>query len=306
MSFKKYAAAGVAVLMGTALAGCAGNPMAADTANASSTSVTIGSAAFPESELLGEIYSQALEAQGVSVKRNFDIAARDIYLAALKDGSIDLLPEYTGALYSSLVKGGAPEGVTTSDQVYKALQGVLPEGTQTLNMSAAEDKDTLAVTPATAQKYNLKSITDLAPVGNELTVGAGAGWDETYVGLVGLKKVYGIDFKGFKGLDSGGPLTLGALLNDQIQVANIYSTDASIESQKLVVLDDPKHLFAAENIVPLIRKEKATPAVSDALNSVSKALTTENLTKYLAEVTVDKKDTASVAKEFLTDAGIKH
>lgn len=306
MSFKKYAAAGVAVLVGTALAGCAGNPMAADKANSSSTSITIGSAAFPESELLGEIYSQALEAQGVSVKRNFDIAARDIYLAALKDGSIDLLPEYTGALYSSLVKGGAPEGVTTPDQVYKALQGVLPEGTQTLTMSAAEDKDTLAVTPATAQKYNLKSLTDLAPVGKELTVGAGAGWDETYVGLVGLKKVYGIDFKAFKGLDSGGPLTLGALLNDQIQVANIYSTDASIQSQKLVVLDDPKHLFAAENIVPLIRKEKATPAVSDALNAVSKALTTENLTKYLAEVTVDKKDSASVAKEFLTDAGIKH
>ena len=306
MSLKKYTTAGVALLLGTVLAGCAGNPLAADTANASSSTVAIGSAAFPESELLGEIYAQALEAQGVTVKRNFNIGARDIYLAALKDGSIDLLPEYTGALYSSLVKGGAPEGATTSDEVYTALQGVLPEGTQTLPMSAAEDKDTLALTQATAQRYNLRSLPDLAKVSKDLTVGAGAGWDETYVGLVGLKKVYDIDFKAFKGLDSGGPLTLGALLQDQIQVANIYSTDAAIQTEKLVVLDDPKHLFHAENVVPLIRKAKATPTVSEALNAVSKALTTENLTKYLAEVTVDKKDTASVAAKFLADTGIKH
>lgn len=306
MSIKRITVTGVAVLVATVLAGCAGNPLAADTANASSSTIAIGSAAFPENELLAEIYAQALESKGLTVKRNFNIGARDIYLAALKDGSIDLMPEYTGALYSSLVKGGAPEGASTPEQVYGALQGVLPAGTQTLPMSAAEDKDTLVVTPATAQKYNLKSLTDLAPVSKELTVGAGAGWDETYVGLVGLKKVYGVDFKAFKGLDSGGPLTLGALQQDQIQVANIYSTDAAIKSEKLVVLDDPKHLFQAENIVPLIRKDKAMPVVSEVLNAVSKALTTENLTNYLAELTVNKKDTASVAAEFLADTGIKH
>lgn len=306
MSKKILRAIALAGAVGLALTGCAGNPLAStpsggSAGSASTSTITIGSANFPESELLAEIYAQALEKAGVTVNRKFNIGARELYLAALNDGSIDLLPEYNGALLSALMKGGAPAGVTTPDQVYTALQGVLPAGIVTLPQSAAEDKDTLTVTQATADKYKLKTIADLAPVAGQLVIAAGPEWANRYQGLVGLKELYGINFKEFKPLDSGGPLTLGALLKGDAQVANIFSTDSAIVTEKLVVLEDTKNLYLSENIVPVIRQNRVTDAVTTALNAVSKALTTENLTRYLAMVQVDKKSSAAVATAFLTE-----
>jgi osmoprotectant transport system substrate-binding protein len=291
-----------AALTLTACAG--GDPLGSDPkpADAAESSViTIGSANFPESELLGEMYAQVLEKAGVKVERKFNIGARDLYLAALKDGSIDLLPEYNGALLSALLKGGAPEGVTSPDDVYKALQDTMPDGIITLPQSAAEDKDTLAVTAKTAEKYNLKTIEDLVPVAGDLAVAAGPEWAERYQGLLGLTQLYGVTFGEFKPLDAGGPLTLDALLSDQVQVANIFSTDSAIETEHLVVLEDTKNLYLSENIVPIIRESKTTDEVKTAIAGVSEALTTENLTKYLAMVQVDKKDSASVATAFLKE-----
>ena len=294
-----------------ALTACGANsdPLSNDTGKsgssaAASSTVTIGSANFAESELLAEIYAQALEAKQVQVKRQFNIGARELYLKALQDGSIDLLPEYNGALLSALAKGGAPEGVSKPDDVLAALKKVLPAGTEVLDQSAAEDKDTLTVTQATATKYNLKTIDDLKPVANKLSIGAGPEWQERYQGLKGLKSLYGVVFKTFKPLDAGGPLTINALLKGQIDVGNIFSTDSSISTNKLVVLDDQRNLYLAENVLPLIRTQSNNPTVSGALNAVSAKLTTENLTTYLAKVQVDKQDTAAVAKAFLADNGL--
>jgi osmoprotectant transport system substrate-binding protein len=291
-----------------ALAGCGGgnDPLSSDAGDSSSSpsTVTIGSANFAESELLGEIYAQALEAKKVQVKRQFNIGARELYLKALQDGSIDLLPEYNGALLSALAKGGAPEGVSSPTDVLAALKKVLPTGTEVLEQSAAEDKDTLTVTADTATKYNLKTIDDLKPVAGKLSIGAGPEWQERYQGLKGLESLYGVKFKTFKPLDAGGPLTVNALLKGQIDVGNIFSTDSSINTKKLVVLDDPKNLYLAENILPLIRTEANNPTVSGALDAVSAKLTTEKLTTYLAKVQVDKQDTAAVAKAFLTENGL--
>lgn len=267
----------------------------------SSSAITIGSANFPESELLAEVYAQALEAEDVEVERSFNIGARELYLKALDDGSIDLIPEYNGALLSALSEGGAPEGVSSSEEVLAALQDVLPDGTEVLEQSEAQDKDTLSVTRETADEYGLTSITDLADVADQLVVGAGPEWAERYQGLLGLKEVYGVQFKEFRPLDAGGPLTKGALLNGSIDVGNIFSTDSAIETNDLVVLEDPEDLYLAENILPLIRSELNDEKVSDALNAVSAALTTENLTEHLARIQVDKEDTATVAKAFLTD-----
>jgi osmoprotectant transport system substrate-binding protein len=300
----------VALISTLALTACGANndPLSSDnqgggSSNSPST-VTIGSANFAESELLGEIYAQALEAKQVQVKRQFNIGARELYLKALQDGSIDLLPEYNGALLSALAKGGAPAGVSKPDDVLAALKKVLPAGTEVLDQSAAEDKDTLTVTQATATKYNLKTIDDLKPVANKLSIGAGPEWQERYQGLKGLKSLYGVVFKTFKPLDAGGPLTVNALLKGQIDVGNIFSTDSSISTNKLVVLDDPRNLYLAENVLPLIRSQANNPTVSGALNAVSAKLTTENLTTYLAKVQVDKQDTKVVAKAFLTDNGL--
>jgi osmoprotectant transport system substrate-binding protein len=297
-----------ALAMALTLTACGANsdPLADEPAasGAAGGSVTVGSANFPESQLLAEIYSQALEAKGVTVTRKFNIGAREVYLKALQDGSISLLPEYNGALLAALSPGGVPEGVSSSEDVLAALKKVLPAGTEVLEQSAAQDKDTLTVTADTATKNNLKSIEDLKAIAGTLVVGAGPEFAERHQGLKGLETVYGIKFKEFKPLDAGGPLTVNALKDGDIQVANIYSTDSSIVTNKFVVLEDPKNLYLSQNVLPLIRSEANNATVTGALNAVSGKLTTENLTSYLAQVQVDKKDIAVVAKAFLSENGL--
>ncbi len=286
------------------LSACGGDPTSGGGSGDSST-IVIGSANFPESELLAEMYAQALEAQDVEVERKFNIGARELYLKALQDGSIDLLPEYNGALLAALSEGGeVPEDVSTPEEVYDALQDLLPKGTETLEQSAAEDKDSLTVTSETAGKYDLKTIDDLKPVGNELVLGGGPEFAKRFQGVVGLEEVYGITFKSFKPLDPGGPLTKAALKKGDIQVANLFSTDSTIKTDNLVLLEDTKNLFLAQNVLPLVRSSKLDSDVEDALNEVSAALTTENLTEYLAKVQVDKQDSATVAKDFLSATDI--
>jgi osmoprotectant transport system substrate-binding protein len=299
----KLTAAAVVVAALLPLSACGGDPTSGGgTGDASSPALTIGSANFPENQLLAEMYSQALEGKGVKVTRKFNIGARELYLKALKQGSISMIPEYNGAFLAALSPGGSiPDGVSTTDQVDSALEKVVPSGLEILKSSPAEDKDTLTVTSATASTYNLKSIADLQPVAGKLVVGAGPEFKTRSQGLVGLKKVYGVTFKSFKALDAGGPLTKTALKKGQIQVANIFSTDSTIVTDKLVVLDDPKNLFAAQNVTPVIAKSKVKGDVEATINAVSAALNTEDLTKYLAEVAVDKKSYATVAKQFLSD-----
>jgi osmoprotectant transport system substrate-binding protein len=285
------------------LAGCS-DPTESTGGSASggdSETITVGSANFPESELLAEMYAQVLEANGVDVERSFNIGAREVYLQALEDGSIDLLPEYNGALLAALSDDGAPEGVTSPDDVYDALQDVLPEGIVSLPQSEAEDKDTLSVTSETADEYDLETIEDLEPVADQLRIAAGPEFAERIQGIKGLESEYGLTFKEFVPLDAGGPLTLAALTDGDVEVANIFSTDSAIETNDLVTLEDTKQLFLSENILPIVREDKSDDTVEDALNSVSEALTTENLTEYLAKVQVDKQDSASVAEEFLTE-----
>jgi osmoprotectant transport system substrate-binding protein len=302
LSKSKLAAAAVVVAAILPLSACGGDPTSGGgTGDASSPAITIGSANFPENQLLAEMYAQALEAKDVKVSRKFNIGARELYLKALKDGSIDMIPEYNGAFLAALSPNGeVPQGVTTTDQVDQSLEKVLPAGLQLLKSSPAEDKDTLTVTSATADKYKLKSIEDLKPVASKLTLGAGPEFKTRYQGIVGLQKVYGLTFKSFKALDPGGPLTKAALKNGQIQVANIFSTDSAITTDNLVVLDDTKNLFLAQNVTPVLTKSKVKGDVESTVDAVSAALTTEDLTKYLAEVAVDKKSYKSVAGEFLS------
>jgi osmoprotectant transport system substrate-binding protein len=296
--------AALAVLL--PLSACGGDPTSGGgTGDTSSSAIVIGSANFPENQLLAEMYAQALEAKDVTVTRKFNIGARELYLKALKEGSINMIPEYNGAFLAALSpKGEVPEGVTTTEQVDAALKKVVPSGLEILESSPAEDKDTLTVTAATAKKYSLKSIDDLKPVAGKLTLGAGPEFKTRFQGIVGLKQVYGLQFKAFKSLDPGGPLTKGALKKDQIQVANIFSTDPSIQTDKLVVLEDPENLFLAQNVTPVIESSKVKGDVASTIDAVSAALTTEELTKYLAEVAIDKKSYDTVAKEFLADKNL--
>lgn len=298
----------------TLLAGCGGSsssdstsPLGESTTQATSKSasdtVTVGSANFPENVLLAEIYAGALEAKGVTVKTKLNIGAREVYIPALQDGSIDLIPEYSGVLLSYFRKGGDVTESSPGD-VYAALKKETPAGLSLLNKSSAEDKDTVAVTQQTASKYKLTSIADLQPVAKDLVIGAGPEFRTRYTGLVGLKKVYGVEFKDFKPLDVGGPLTIKALTDGTVDAANVFSTDSNIKTKHFVVLQDPKNLFTAQNVVPLVAKSKASSTVTSALNAVSAKLTTANLTSALKKVQVDKADPKEVAQSFLKANGL--
>jgi osmoprotectant transport system substrate-binding protein len=269
---------------------------------ASAGSITVGSANFPENVLLAEIYAGALKAKGVNVTEKLNIGSREVYIPALKDGSIDLIPEYNGTLLSYFDKGSST--ASSPDAVYAALKAALPQGLTLLTQSTAEDKDTIAVTKATAAKYHLTSIADLAPVAGQLSVGAGPEFKSRQTGLVGLKSVYNVVFKTFKPLDSGGVLTVRALSDGTVDAANIFSTDSSIKTKGFVVLTDPKNLFLAENVVPVLTASKATPTVTAALNAVSAKLTTAILTDLVSKVQVDKQDSVKVAAGFLSANGL--
>ncbi|MGV1768359.1 ABC transporter substrate-binding protein [Rhizobium rhizogenes] len=269
------AASALALLSLNASAAFAANdPLAADAPASDASTIVVGSADFPESQLLATIYAKALAAKGIKVDAHMNIGSREVYLPALKDGSIDLLPEYAGAALRYLDKdstANAPEDVVA------ALKKVLPTGVSMLDASKAQDTTTVAVTQATADKYKLKSIADLKPHAASLVLGGPPEWKVRPEGVPGMKNIYGLEFKSYKTLDVCGPLTLSALDNGQVDVACMNSTDPAIKSHKLLSLEDPKAMIPSQSIVPLITTSKATKEVAAVLNEVSAALTTDDL-----------------------------
>jgi osmoprotectant transport system substrate-binding protein len=290
-----------ALLSMAACGSSGGNPLSTGSSSsgggAGSGGVTVGSADFPESALLAEIYAGALEAKGVKVSKKLNIGAREAYIPALQDGSIDLIPEYTGVLTQYFNKNAK---ATDSDGVYAELKASLPATLTVLAKSAAEDKDAVVMKKAKADQLGAKSISDLVGKSQNLSFGGPPEWKTRPSGLPGLQKVYNLTFKTFRPLDAGGPLTVQALKNGQVDAADLFTTDPNIAANNFVILDDPKHLFAAQNVVPLITKTKSTPTIQSALDAVSAKLDTTTLAALLTEVVTDKKDPATVAKEFLS------
>ncbi|WP_104176810.1 ABC transporter substrate-binding protein [Cryobacterium sp. Y50] len=286
-----------------ALSGCSGgDPLASAGAGTGSSGdqVIIGSADFTESQLIASIYSEALQAAGVDVKEQFNIGSREVYMEALQDGSIDLIPEYSGALLKYLDTSST---ASTTDDVLAELATQLPTGTSLLDHSLAEDKDVLAVTSDTAAKYDLEKISDLAPVAAELSLGGPPEWKTRVNGVIGLVDVYGINFREFVSLDAGGPLTMTALTSGQIQVGDIFSTDPGVTDNDLVVLEDDKSLFAAENVVPVITTAKLDSTIAETLNAVSAQLTTKDLIRMNSEASSGT-NLAEIAIAWLTDADL--
>lgn len=268
------------------------------TGGGSDESVVVGSANFSESILLAHVYAGALKNAGVNASTNTGIGSREIYLKALEDGSIDVIPEYTGALgffYD-------PEFAETDpDAVFEAIQGLIPEDFAVLERSEAEDNDSVVVTQETAEQYDLSSIGDLADVAGELSFGAPPEFETRPQGLSGLQSTYGVEFSSFRPLT--GQALVQALQNGQIDAANIFSTDPAIVVNDLVVLEDTEKLFGSQNMVPLVRAEVAD-LVRDPLNAVSAALTTEKVTEMLRQTDVEQRNPEEVAAEFLEEAGL--
>ena len=272
-------------------------------ASGGSSSVTIGSAAFGESEILMQIYGQALAANGVTVNYKPSIGQRDVYLKALQDGSIDLIPEYSGNLLQFYDKNST---ASSSDDVYAALNDALPKGFEVLDQSEAQDADSYNVTKEFSDKYKVTSLEDLKNVTVPLTVGANPEFATRPYGIPGLKSAYGVTATLKPISDSGGPLTVAALKNGDVQLADIYTTTPAIKDNGFVVLKDPKNLIAAQNILPLINSSKASAKVKEVLNKVSAELTTDDLITMNGENQGSSKTQPDViAKEWLKDHPIK-
>jgi osmoprotectant transport system substrate-binding protein len=264
-------------------------------------SVTIGSADFPESELLADIYGDAMAAKGVKVSKHLKIGERGVYMAAMKDGSITAVPEYTGSILPFLL--GKSTSAKTPDDVYSQLETVAANNQFAVSKySAAQDSDTITVTKATADKYHLKSIGDLKSVAKNLTFGGPAQFKTRPDGIPALKSVYGVQFGRFTVTDAGGSVTVNALKNGSVDAADVFSTDPSIVANHFVSLADPKSMFAAQNVVMLFSKKSLTQPMLDASNAVSAKLDTATLLSLDSKLSSSDADT--VAKNWLKQEGL--
>jgi osmoprotectant transport system substrate-binding protein len=289
--------------LGLGTAACGGDPTKnQDTGSTSTDTVTVGSADFPESQIIAEIYAQALEAKDIKVSKKLNIGAREIYIPALKNGEIGLIPDYSGNLLSYF---DSKATATSAADVESALTKAVPTGLAVLDEAPAEDKDSLNVTPQFSQQHNVKSIADLKGV-QGLRLAANPEFKTRPYGIPGLQKVYGITGVTFTGIkDGGGPNTLKALLDNKVDVADIYTTTPSIKANKLVTLTDPKNLIAAQRVVPVINTSKVSDKAKETINAVSAKLTTDDLAAMNAENQGDKKTApATLAKNWLQSKGL--
>jgi osmoprotectant transport system substrate-binding protein len=267
-----------------------------------SGSVVVGSANFPESELLAEVYAIALQDKGVKATTKLNIGDREVYYPQVVKGAITIFPEYNGALLQGVVDPTSTAKTTAA--VDAALTAKLPSSVEILNSAPAQDSDALTVTAATAAKYHLKSIADLKPYASGWVLGAPSEFKTRPDGIAGLKATYGLTFKSFDPLDESGPLTLAALTGGKVQVADVFTTTPQIITDHLVSLSDPKANFAAQNVIPLVYKADATATITSTLNTVSAALTTPALLQMDNAVITDKQDYSTVATAFLKTIGI--
>lgn len=286
----------------SASTGSGASASASSSAGAGGSTITVGSANFPENVALAYIYGDALQNAGYTVSYKVNIGARAAYIASLEKGDINLVPEYAGSILSFLDKNA---NAKSGDAVKSALDTAV--GTVQLkagDLSQAADSDSLNVTPDYAKKNKLTSIADLKGVSG-VTVAANPEFATRPDGIPGLKKTYGLNDIKFKAInDGGGNTTLKALTGGQVQVADIYSTTPSILANKLVTLKDPKNLFASQQIVPVYSASADSTKLTDVLNKVSSTLTTKDLLAINTTISgTSKTDPKDAAADYVKAKG---
>jgi len=294
----------VAVGAVVALAGCAsGDPLdeGADAGGESAEALVVASQAYYSNEIIAEIYSQALEAGGFEVDRQFQIGQREVYLPELEAGNIDVFPEYIGSLLQAL----DPEATSgTPAEVFAALQEALPEGLTALEPAAASDQNSWTVTQAFAEANDLTDVASLAGVTEPITVGGNAELATRPYGPDALQELYGVEIAEVKSIeDSGGPLTVKALVDNDIQLANIYTADPNIKANNLVALDDPDGIFFPDNVAAIVSDNVDADAQA-ILDEVNAALSADALVGLNAESVNDQKAAEVIAEAWLTENGL--
>ena len=308
--------AGVGATTGLlALSACSDtDPFAVDQSSGgySGGPIIIGSQQYYSNEIIAELYAQMMEKVGLSVTREYQIGQREVYLPELEAGKIHVIPEYGGNLleyYSKTSASGSPTTATATAtpartagdtaSIQDTLLRTLPHSLTVLNPAEATDQDSLTVTKATAQAHSLTSIGDLASLGRSVTIAANSEFTTRPYGPKGLKAVYGVDASVTPVEDSGGPLTVKALTDGTVDVADIYSSDPAIGAKDLVILSDPQMLILPQNVTPLV--SASLPAIAaTAINRVSALLTPDELRSLNQRSTGEKLSSKTIATDWLT------
>jgi osmoprotectant transport system substrate-binding protein len=243
---------------------------------AAPSGVVVASFNFPESELLAEIYAQALEQAGIPVRRELDLGPRELVLPAAQQGMVDVLPDYLGSALESVAPSSRADR-HDSAAVLAALRTWLGgHGLAALTPARATDQNGFAVTRATAGRLHLRTLSNLAAVAPRLTLGGPTECPQRPYCLLGLQRVYGLHFAGFAAYDDETQ-RMTALIEGVIDVAVTFTTAGELATGRLVLLTDNRHLQPVEQVVPVVsqraltrygvRLERALDAVSAALDS---------------------------------------
>jgi len=267
-------------------------------------SLTVGvSGAFPENQLVAEMYAQVLENAGYTVDRQLDLGTRELSDQALYSGDIDIKPEYLGFELPALDPNADTTG--TADEIAAQLAPLLEaKGVKLLDFSPANSTNAFVVTPDTADSLGLATMSDLAPVAGDLTLGAPPECPKRPFCIPGLKETYGIEFGDFKPLDFGGPQTVAAIDSGAVDVGLLFSLDPTIEDKGWIALTDDKDLQAAGNFAAEIRDDATNPEIEGLLNAVTASLTDDGMRAIIAKVAIEKQDVGDVATQYLKDQGL--
>lgn len=294
----------IVLLAVAAMAGACGQ---AQPVAVSPDAVTVGAFGFTESRILAELYAQAMEARGITVRRVLDLASREVVEPALEQGVIDFVPEYSGTAVEFLNRG-AGQAAADPASTYELLRAAFTSrGITALEPAPAQNQNALAVTAATARRLGLSKVSDLRPLARDMVFGGPPECPERRFCLAGLATVYGLRFKEVRPLDAGGPLTIGALEGEEIDVGLVFTTSPTIAASGLVVLDDDRRLQPAENVVPVVRTavlDRVGDTLRDAVNAVSRALTTQELLGLNRQVELERVPPGDAARRWLAARGL--
>ncbi len=285
------------------VAGCApGRPESRGVSGPPDEAVTIGSFNFAESELIAELYAQALESAGIPVVRQREVGPREIMEPALEQGLVDIVPEYLGSALAYLEPAASVASLDAPAARQRLAEVLAERDLVVLSFAPAENQNGVVVRKDTAERFGLRSVSDLAPVADDLVFGGPPECRERPFCLVGLRDLYGLDFERFLPLDSGGRSTRAALDGGDIDVGLLFTTDGHLSGGDFVLLADDRSLQPVENVVPVARRqvvERYGPTLVERLDRVSAALTTSELSELNRQMTIEEQDPATVAARWL-------
>lgn len=270
--------------------------------------ITVGTVNFAENRILGQIYLQALEANGYPTDIKENIGAREVVAPALAAGDLDLVVEYTGNALR-FQREGAEIETRDEQEVYDALQEELQaDGLTALAYSEAQDVDGLAVTRETAEEHGLEKISDIEDFEGTFRFGGGPECVERISCLEGYRQIYGFTEEQFEfvSLDVAGPITVEALKSGEVDGANLFTTQSVVAANDFVMLEDDKQMQLPQNIVPVLRQEIVDAYGDDLvslIDSITEKFTTEGLTDLNKQVEIDQEDPADVAEAWLQEHG---